>query len=172
VKIDKHKRKAPARKLEDMVLFTVQSHKFLITAGAVDEIRNLEDLKEYQHGFQSRFAKVKYTLVRAKKDPDKTYFVVDAGLHYGLPAAQGERVLVLRGSGAALLVENIDRMMQISGVSPLPQAFQGHEREWYTGLAVVGEEVIPVVEAESFLNKGEIAVLQATQRAMVGAASA
>jgi chemotaxis signal transduction protein len=165
VKIERAKRKTVAKPMEDVILFSAGGMKFVIAANAVDEIRNLDGLQPWKGGFGAKLAKVKFTLVREKKDHEKTYFVVDACPQYNLPPKQGERVLIFRGSGAALLVEHIDRMTQIGAVQPLPRAFSGHERIWYRGLAVIGEQVLPVVNPEPILNKGELAVLQAEFKA-------
>jgi hypothetical protein len=71
----------------------------------------------------------------------------------------------MRNSSVALMVDGIDRMMQISAVINMPQAFVGEERNWYRGLAVMNGKVVPVVNPECFLNKGEMAVLEAKSRA-------
>jgi chemotaxis signal transduction protein len=160
VKLKRAQRKAPVQQLEDIILFAVGSMRFAIAAHAVDEIRNLDGLRAAKPGYLSKLSKVKYTLVREKKD-SITYFVVDAGSHYRLAATKGSRVLVLRDSVVAVLVDNIERMTQIVAINRLPRAFKGDELRWYRGLATIGEHVVPVVEPTSFLNKGEIAVLQA-----------
>ena len=165
MKIERAKRKPAAKPQEDVILFSAGGMKFVIAANAVDEIRNLDGLQPWKGGFGAKLAKVRFTLIREKKDSDRIYFVVDACSQYGLPAKKGERVLVFRGAGTALLVEHIDRMTQIAAVQPLPRAFSGEERIWYRGLAVIGEQVLPVVNPEPILNKGELAVLQAEFKA-------
>ncbi len=158
---------------EDVILFMVDGHRFAIAAKAVDEIRNLEGLSPLPPALHHpRLAKVKATLVRGKKDPEIIYFVVDAAAHFGLKRNEPERVLVLRNTSAAIQVEKIDRMTQISTVVALPAAFRGQERVWYRGLAVVGEQVVPLVAPEAFLNKGEQAVLQASWKGMIAARGA
>ena len=67
----------------------------------------------------------------------------------------------LPDSLVALMVDGIDRMMQISAVITMPHAFSGEERKWYRGLAVMEGKVVPVINPDSFLSKGEIAVLEA-----------
>lgn len=159
--------------MEDVILFTVGEARLAIAASAVDEIRNLDGLTALRAGSApSRLAKVRYTLVRGKKDRDLLYFVVDTGLHYKQRAAVPARVLVLRGTPTALVVEGIERMSQIGKVHPLPQAFHGEERGWYRGLAVFEAQgkIVPVVDPESFLSKGEIAVLQANARVLAASA--
>jgi chemotaxis signal transduction protein len=171
VKIERAKKKPAPKPMEDVILFSAGGMKFAIAANTVDEIRNLDALKPWKAGFGSKLAKVKFSLVRENKDSDKTYFIVDACSQFNLPASSGHRVLVLRGTGAALLVDNIDRMTQIASIQPLPRAFRGDERHWYRGLAVIGEQVLPVIEPASILQKGEIAVLQAEFKSYIKVAA-
>lgn len=165
--------KKKAAQTEDVILFWVDGHRFAIAANAVDEIRNLEELSPLPPALKHpRLSKVKATLIRAKKDPEKVFFVVDAAAHFGLKSAEAQRVLVLRGSSAALQVEGIDRMTQISTVVEIPLAFAGQERAWYRGLALLGDQVVPLVAPEAFLNKGEQAVLQASWKGLAAAKGA
>ncbi|MEO5935823.1 MAG: chemotaxis protein CheW [Terriglobales bacterium] len=158
---------------EDVILFVVDGYRFAIAAKAVDEIRNLDELSPLPAALKHpRLAKVKATLIRGKKDPEMVYFVVDAAAHFGLKTVPPERVLVLRNAAAALQVEKIDRMTQISTVVALPSAFSGQERLWYRGLAVLGDQVVPLVAPEAFLNKGEQAVLQASWKGLRAAQGA
>ncbi|HUQ49646.1 MAG TPA: chemotaxis protein CheW [Terriglobales bacterium] len=166
-------RKTKAKQIEDVILFVVNEQRFAIAANTVDEIRNLDGLTPLPPALRhSRLAKVNSTLVRGSKDPDKVYFVVDAATHFGLTPAEPARVLVLRDAPVALLVSNIDRMTQISTVVALPMAFSGNEREWYRGLALLGEQVVPLVSPEAFLNKGEQAVLKASWKGLAAAKGA
>lgn len=158
---------------EDVILFMVGGSRFAIAANAVDEIRNLDDLAPLPAALRHpRLAKVKFTLVRGKKDPDKVFFVVDAAAHFEIDKAEPQRILVLRNSYAAVQVGNIDRMTQISTVVALPLAFGGQERTWYRGLALLNEQVVPLVAPEAFLNKGEQAVMQASWRGHIAAKGA
>jgi chemotaxis signal transduction protein len=149
----------------DVILFSVNKTTFAIAAGAVDEIRNLDGLTPFKPSFTARLNKVKHTLVRENKDPDQTYFVVDSAAHLRLKTSTPARLMVLRGVKAAVLVDAIDRMTQIAAVHPLPRAFQGDERDWYRGLAVVEGRVIPVVNEHSFLSRAEVIVLNAQKQA-------
>lgn len=155
----------PAATQHDVILFSVNKTTFAIAAGAVDEIRNLDGLTPFQPSFTARLAKVKHTLVRENKDPDQTYFVVDSAAHLRLKASTPARLMVLRGVKAAVLVDAIDRMTQIAAVHPLPRAFQGEERHWYRGLAIVEGRVVPLVNENSFLSRSEVTVLAAQKQA-------
>ena len=150
---------APApRAQEGVILFTVAGYKFAIAAAAVKEIRSMEGMHPFTlGGISTRLGKLKYTLER----DGTTYFVVEANAHFYLPASTPGRVLVLRNLSTALLVDSTDRMTEISALHALPRAFKRDEREWYRGLAVVGGQVIPVVNAGAFLSKDEQEILNA-----------
>jgi chemotaxis signal transduction protein len=152
---------------EDVILFSVGGTTFAIRAGAVDEIRNLDGLSPFRASFAANLRKVTHTLIREKKDPDKTYFVVAGAAHFGFASSSIGRVMVLRTGAAAVTVDAIDRMTQIALIHALPKAFYGQEREWYRGLAVCDGRVIPVVREEAFLSKGELAMLAAQHSAAV-----
>lgn len=150
-------------------MFRVSGFNFAIAAGAVKEIRSLEGLNAFTlGGIPARVEKLKYTLERG----GTTYFVVDAARHFDLKASMPERVLILRNSTAAVLVDSTDRMMEISALHALPRAFTHEEREWYRGLAVIDGEVVPVVNPGAFLNEEEQEVLRASLERLRGAATA
>lgn len=173
MKLTRATAKKKAAQVEDVILFKVGAHHFAIAANAVDEIRNLEGLSPLPPALRhQRLSRVKAMLVREKKDPDKVFFVVDAAAHFGLDTVEPGRVLVLRQSCAALQVESIDRMTQITTVVALPAAFSGLERTWYRGLAVLNAQVVPLVSPEAFLNKGEQAVMQASWKGFAAAQGA
>lgn len=172
MRLERGKGRANKQLVEDVIIFTVADTRFAIAANAVDEIRNMEGLVAHKSGFEHRLAKVKFTLVREKKDRERTYFVVDAGAHFRSSDSKPSRVLVMRNSSVALMVDGIDRMMQISAVINMPLAFAGEEKHWYRGLAVMDGKVVPVVNPECFLNKGEMAVLEAKARAHSAAVAA
>jgi chemotaxis signal transduction protein len=142
---------------ENVILFTVGGFKFAIAAGAVSEIRNADGLERFSVGGHRALAKVESTLQRN----GVTFFVVNAARHFGLPAAHTSRVLILRHTAVAVLVDSTDRMMEISVLHSLPMAFKREERSWYRGLAILSGEVLPVVNPAAFLSRGEAAVLRA-----------
>src|SRR5262249_52772726 len=131
---------------------------FAIAAGSVKEIRGTGGLQEIKlKGILSQMEKLRFTLER----DGATYFVVDARRHFHLPESAPGRLLILSDSPTALLVDSTDRMLDISALHALPRAFTQEERNWYRGLAVVDGEVVPVVNPDSFLSKGEQEVLRA-----------
>jgi chemotaxis signal transduction protein len=158
----------PAPKAQEgVILFTVAGFKFAIAAGAVKEIRGLEGLNAFTlGGIAERVEKLRYTLERG----GTTYYVVDANRHFRLPASSPTRVVVLRNSSAAILVDSTDRMTDISALHALPRAFRHQEREWYRGLAILNGEVIPVVNASAFLTREEQEVIRAGLERLRGAA--
>ncbi|HEY6308034.1 MAG TPA: chemotaxis protein CheW [Candidatus Angelobacter sp.] len=142
---------------EGVILFSVGGFKFAIAAGAVNEIRGMEGLQDFTlRGISARVEKLRHTLERS----GTTYFVVDAARHFHLSQSAPTRVLILRNSLAAVLVDSTDRMMDIFTLHALPRAFTGDERVWYRGLAVVNGEVVPVVNAGAFLSKAEQELLR------------
>ena len=171
MKLLRASRKVFSSKTEDMIVFAVNEVRFAIAASAVVEIRNLDGL--IPHSTPDPSAKVRYTLVREdkgrensstdslkRKHSEHLYFVVEGCAHFGLPATRAGHVLLLRDCATAVLVDGIERMMQVSHITALPLAFTGEERSWYRGLAVVDGKVIPVVNPDSFLSKAEVTALQ------------
>ncbi len=155
VKAESRKR---AHRGESVILFSVAGTTFAIAASAVEEIRSVSGLQPFSAGYlPAKFSKFKYRLERS----GRTYFVVDANTHFQILPTNHDRLLVLRDRPVAVLVDAIDRMTEIAAIHPLPKAFAGEERDWYRGLAVLKEDVVPVVEAAAFLSKAESTVLKA-----------
>lgn len=143
---------------EGVILFTVGGFKFAIAASSVKEIRGTVGLHEIKlEGMAPQMEKLRFILERE----GATYFVVDARRYFHLSQSAPGRVLILNGSLAALLVDSTDRMTDISALHALPRAFTQEERIWYRGLAVVEGQVVPVVNPDSLLSKGEQEVLRA-----------
>jgi chemotaxis signal transduction protein len=145
-----------ARQQETVVLFAVANQMFAIAADAVQEIRSTDSLAGSAIEIdQIEIGKVRHTVVRSRR----TYFVVNAGMHFGLPVTRPLLVLILRNLRVAVLIDRIDRMAEISRVLPLPLAFSGDERRWYRGLAQVDDLVIPVIRPDGFLTEEEFRAL-------------
>ena len=143
---------------EDVIVFAVGGYRLAIAAGAVKEIRGMDDLQLFTlGGISAQIAKLKYTLERN----GTTYFVVDAAQHFRLPASNASRVMVLRNTPTGVLVDSTDRIMEIAALHALPPAFTHEERGWYRGLAVVNGAVVPVVNHTAFLNRPELEVVRA-----------
>jgi len=143
---------------EDVIVFAVGGYKLAIAAGAVKEIRGMDDLHPFKlGGISAQIAKLKYTLERN----GTTYFVVDAAQHFRLPASSASRVMVLRNMPTGVLVDSTDRIVEISALHAVPPAFTHEERNWYRGLAVVNGLVVPVVNHNAFLNRAELEIVRA-----------
>jgi len=162
VKIGRPQRRSllAAHQGEAAILFSVCGYVFAISASAVAEIQSLRGLKPLvstrTSGHTGHAGKVKHLLEREFR----TYFVVDANHYFHLPLSQSTRVLLLRDSCVALRVDAIERMTEIESLLPLPAAFGGEEREWYRGLALVGNRVVPAVNPASFLSRFEQELLK------------
>ncbi len=143
---------------EQVILFAIGNYTFACAANSVDEIRALDGLQPVAGVFaHSRLARVKFTLERE----GKTYFVVDSNLHFHILPSKATRLLVMRDIRVAVLVDSIDRMAEIPVIHPLPRAFTGEERNWYRGMAIIGQDVIPVINPATFLSRAELAIVEA-----------
>lgn len=168
MRLTRSQSKRPARRGEAVILFSLAGTSFAIAVSAVEEIRSTEGLRPAPPGFAgSRLPKVKHLLERERK----TYFVVDSNLHFHILPSRATRVLILRHTPVAVLVDNIERTTEITVLHALPRAFEGEERQWYRGLALFGEQVVPLVRPEAFLSKGEVAVAQAGASKLAAAAA-
>lgn len=147
-----------ARRSEQVILFTVGGHIFAIAADSVAEIRSTDSLAGAAVELSnSNVPKVRHIAQRGRF----SYFVVKASLHFGLAATRPTLVFILRETRIAVLVDTIDRMAAISKLCALPQAFCGDERNWYRGLALIDDSVVPVVDPAGFLSLKEIEMLDA-----------
>lgn len=149
----KEVRKHGARHGEAAILFAVGGHKFAIPATEVEEIRDLHGLQRVPASAHFPVPKVHFILLRERRHCQ----VVDASTHFRMPPSKATRVLVLRHGEVALTADSIDRMTEISTLAPLPMAFRGEECQWYRGLAVVDDTVIPVVNPAAVLTALETA---------------
>jgi chemotaxis signal transduction protein len=155
----------PTRRHETVILFFVARQMFAIAADSVQEIRSTDSLAGSANEMeQSEVPKVRHTIERNRR----TYFVVNAGVHFNLPVTRPALVLILRELRVALLVDRIERMAEISAVYALPQAFSGTERRWYRGLAYVDDGVIPVIQPAGFLTLEEFQQLDQIENAAAG----
>jgi chemotaxis signal transduction protein len=160
------------RSAEPVILFSVAHQTFAIAAESVQEIRSTDSFAGAAVDFeQSEVAKVRHTVERAHR----TYYVVNAGVHFSLPVTRPTLVLILRQLRAAVLVDRIERMTEITTLYPLPRGFSGEERRWYRGLAYLDDLVFPVIQPTGFLTADEFERLDrahAAQRELEGAVPA
>ena len=107
---------------------------FAIAADAVQEIRSTDSLAGAANEIENpEVPKVRHTIERG----GRTYYVVNAGAHFGLPVTRPALVLILRQFRAAVLVDRIDRMAEIPAVYPLPHRVHGR------GAALVSRPGLP-----------------------------
>jgi chemotaxis signal transduction protein len=144
------------RAVEPVILFTVSRQPFAIAADAVQEIRSTDSIAGAASEFHlAEVPKVRHTFERNHRQ----YYVVNACTHFGLRITRPTLVLILRQLRAAVLVDRIERMTELSGIYDLPRAFSGKERHWYRGLAYLDDRVIPVCDPRGFLSAEQFGLL-------------
>lgn len=142
-----------ARRTEQVILFNVGSQRFAIAANDVHEVRSIDSLAGITVDLgQTELPKVRTVIHRGKR----SYYVVHGGDHFQISATHPALVLVLREARVAALVDGIDRMATISHLYALPRAFTGEERQWYRGLTVIEDRVLPVVSPVGFLSEEDV----------------
>ena len=151
--------KAPAPRTEQIILFRVSGQLFAISSASVQEVRGVDSLsgaaKEIS---QPSLRKVKHVVRRG----ENSVYVVNAAMHFGLPAAPPALVFVLRRTRTALLIDGIEKMTSMTRLQALPLAFCHEERGWYRGLTALDQTVVPVVKPDGFLTPEEIFLLDAS----------
>jgi chemotaxis signal transduction protein len=155
VRLPRHKKRVERSTGYPVILFTIGDNLFAIGAAAVNEIQSLQGMRSI--GTHARqFGKVRHILVRE----GRRYWVVDGNVHFGMMPTHSTRVLLLGSAPVALKVDAIVRMTEIARVLPLPQAFQGEERNWYAGLALLDSTVVPVISPDALLSHYEMTALE------------
>jgi len=150
--------KAHVARSEQVILFRVSGQLFAVSSASVQEVRSVDSLAGVSTEInQPNLRKVRHVLHRG----DKSLYVVNSALHFGLPATSAGLVFVLRKTRTALLVESMERMAKMTRLQALPLAYCQDERQWYRGLTALDQTVIPVVNPEGFLTPEEFAFLDA-----------
>src|SRR6202011_2106120 len=127
--------------------------------GSVQEVRSVDSLAGSAAEITAPGLKKVRHIVRRG---DKSLFVVNAALHFGLPVTSGLLVFVLRRTRTALLIDGIEKMTSMTRLQALPLAFCHEERGWYRGLTSLDQSVVPVVKPDGFLTPEEIFLLDAS----------
>jgi chemotaxis signal transduction protein len=144
---------------EQIILFRVSGQLFAISSASVQEVRSVDSLAGAAAEIaSSAMKKVKHIVRRG----DKSLYVVNGAMHFGLPLSPGTLVFILRRTRTALLIDGIDKMSAMTMLQALPQAFCHEERQWYRGLTALDQSVVPVVNPEGFLTAEELALLDAS----------
>jgi len=151
--------KTQASRTEQIILFRVAGQLFAISSASVQEVRSVDSLAGVSAEInQPALRKVRHVLQRG----DKSLYVVNTAVHFGLPVSSAALVFVLRKIRTALLVDSMDRMATMTRLQALPLAYCHEERGWYRGLTALDQTVIPVVNPEGFLTPEEFAFLDAS----------
>ena len=158
--------KARGVRAEQVILFRIGGQLFAISSGAVQEIRSADSLSGVAREItQAELRKVRQVLDRG----NRALYVLHGGTLFGLPLSRATLVFLLRRGRAALLVDSIEKMAAITRLQAVPQAFCHEERNWYRGLTVLEDNVVPVVNPEGLLSPEELALLDATLASEIGA---
>ncbi len=153
---------APAKispaKTEQIVLFRVSGQLFAISSASVQEVRSVDSLSGAATEISAPgLRKVRQVLRRG----DRSLFIVNGAMHFGLHAAAGSLLFVLRKTRTALLIDGIEKMTTMTRLQALPLSYCHEERQWYRGLTALDQTVIPVVHPEGFLSSEELTLLDA-----------
>jgi chemotaxis signal transduction protein len=152
--------KARQPRTEQIILFRVSGQIFAISSASVQEVRGVDNIAGMAREIpESNIRKVRHSIRRG----DRTQYIVNAALHFGLPPQPASLVFFLRHTRTALLIDSIEKMTTMSRLQSLSLAFQGEERNWYRGLATLDQAVVPVVQPEGFLSLEELTLLEAAQ---------
>lgn len=144
---------------EQIILFRVSGQLFAISSSSVQEVRSADSLAGAAAEIISPvLKKVKHIVRRG----DKSLYVVNGAMHFGLPASSSVLVFILRRTRTAVLLDGIEKMSTMTVLQALPQAFCHEERRWYRGLTALDQNVVPVVNPEGFLTDEELALLDAS----------
>jgi chemotaxis signal transduction protein len=152
--------KSPTLRTEQIILFRVSGQLFAVSSGSVQEVRSVDSLAGSAAEITAPGLKKVRHIVRRG---EKSLFVVNAALHFGLPVTAGLLVFVLRRTRTALLIDGIEKMTTMTRLQALPQAYCNEERIWYRGVTALEQNVIPVVNPEGFLTSEELALLEMSQ---------
>ena len=145
---------------EQIILFRVSGQTFAISSASVQEVRSVDNIEGMARDLpESHLRKVRHSIRRT----DRTLYIVNAAIHFGLQPQQASLVFFLRRTRTALLIDGIEKMTTMTRLQALSHAFQGEERNWYRGLTVLDQAVVPVVHPEGFLSLEELTLLEAAQ---------
>jgi len=143
---------------EQIILFRASNQLFAISSASVQEVRSVDSLAGAAVEIsEPGLDKVRHAIRRGERN----LYVVNAPLHFGLQPTPAALVFLLRKSRVALLVDGIEKMTTMTRLQALPATFCHEERNWYRGLTVLDQNVIPVVNPAGFLTAEELSMLDA-----------
>lgn len=148
--------KTPAARSEQIILFRSSSQLLAISSSSVQEVRSVDSLAGMATAITvPGIRKVRHMLQRG----DRTIYVVNVALHFGLKLSPASLIFLLRKSRVALLLDGIEKMTTMTRLQALPVAFCNEERHWYRGLTVLEQNVLPVINPAGFLTEDEFTQL-------------
>ena len=151
---------------EQIILFRCSNQIFAISSASVQEVRSVDSLAGAACEVnESTIIKVRHALRRG----DRSIYVVNTALHFGLRPSPPALIFLLRKSRVALLIDGIEKMTTMTRLQALPASLCHEERAWYRGLTVLEQNVLPVVSPEGFLTAAELHFLDATTAAQLSA---
>lgn len=144
---------------EQIILFRVSGQTFAISSASVQEVRSVDNIAGMAQDLpDSTIRKVRHSIRRG----DRTLYIVNAALHFGLAPQPASLVFFLRRTRTALLIDGIEKMTTMTRLQALPASLCHEERTWYRGLTVLEQNVLPVVSPDGFLTREELHFLDAT----------
>jgi chemotaxis signal transduction protein len=145
--------KAPAVRTEQIILFRSSTQVFAVSSASVQEVRGVDGLAGAVTDInEPSVPKVRHLLRRGERN----LYVVNAALHFGLKPSPAALIFLLRKTRVALLIDGIEKMTTMTRLQGLPSAFCNEERQWYRGLTVLDQSVIPVVSPDGLLTDEEL----------------
>jgi chemotaxis signal transduction protein len=145
---------------EQIILFRISGQTFAISSASVQEVRSVDNIAGMARDLpESHLRKVRHSIRRG----DRTLYIVNAAVHFGLQPQPASLVFFLRRTRTALLIDGIDKMTTMTRLQALSLAFQGEERSWYRGLTALDQTVVPVINPEGFLSLEELTRLETAQ---------
>ncbi|HUL16782.1 MAG TPA: chemotaxis protein CheW [Terriglobales bacterium] len=147
---------------EQIILFRISGQLFAVSSASVQEVRGVDSLAGMAQEIPlSTIRKVRHSVRRG----EGTLYVVNGGVHFGLPPSAATLVFFLRNTRVALLVDGIDRMSSMTQLQAMSHAFCHEERRWYRGLTALDQTVVPVVDPSGFLSLEELSLLEKAMEA-------
>lgn len=150
--------KTPTVRSEQIIVFRSSSQLFAISSSSVQEVRSVDSLA----GLATEISVPDIRTVRHMlQRGERSIYVVNVALHFGLKPSPAALIFLLRKSRVALLLDGIEKMTTMTRLQALPAAFCNEEHRWYRGLTVLEQNVLPVLNPAGFLTQEEFALLDA-----------
>src|SRR4029077_4225031 len=113
---------------EQIILFRNSGQTFAISSATSTSGRSVDNIAGMARDLpESHLRKVRHSIRRG----DRTLYIVNAAVHFGLQPQPASLVFFLRRTRTALLIDGIEKMTTMTRLQALSHAFQGEERNWY-----------------------------------------